>query len=270
MVATTLFGCSPRDEARWDTPQASGSMLPSKSESTPLAPAEAVEPETPWKYSPQRRYFILSVLSMVVFALSSIIMLGVVSYTNYGAGPFAAHMTLMPIAFLGAGTLGVTSYRIFRDFLGYSHRTAKYIHTALMSIAAVIAFVGVAYLWRDHEINRDSQVEGHGVAHLQSLHSWVGIMVGSLWLAQTISALYLFFYAPPEVRKANLGLHKFFGAVIVVLTVATVLLGILSVDGRSDNSDAKHVTYKTAGILIVFMGVATAGVFATAPPKRTE
>ena len=87
--------------------------------------------------------------------------------------------------------------------------------------------MGIAWLWADHSENADMWIAKFGAAHLQSLHSWLGIVTATLWVANTASAAGIFFLAPLGMRQAYRDMHVFVGGAAVALTLASVLLGFV-------------------------------------------
>lgn len=223
--------------------------------------------------APVSKAFWASVVALYGLALVSFGLLARTNYASFGATPFANHMTLMPASFTMMGVFGATAFRLFRDALGLRHESAKAVHGTLMCAAAVTGVAGIWQIWADHDKNAAAMASKFGAAHLQSLHSWVGLAAITLFLTNAVGGLLVFLLAPKQLRAAYRPLHVFAGSVAVCATVAAVMLGIVSNDGRGDGdarNAGKHLAYRCAGLLVLGLGAALAGVVASSPPRRRE
>ncbi|XP_063084313.1 lysosomal membrane ascorbate-dependent ferrireductase CYB561A3 isoform X2 [Cavia porcellus] len=116
---------------------------------------------------------------------------------------------------------GVASlvYRLPQAWLG-PRLPWKALHAALHLVAFVFTMVGLVAVFGYHSHT--------GVAHLYSLHSWLGLAAVILFACQWSLgfAIFLLPWAPLWLRSLLKPLHVFFGAAILSLSVAAVISGI--------------------------------------------
>jgi len=182
------------------------------------------------------------------------------------ANGFMFHIVLMPIAFAGIAPLGAITWRVGAA-LKVDRALVKAVHAILMSVASIVSVVGIIYMYQTHESKLDSETASYGIAHFESVHSWIGIVAAGIFVLNSIFGLALF-YGPASqaTRKAYMPVHIFLGMVAVFLTLTSIPLGILSYVGRGTGEPGTSHTvaggavatnlYKIASLLVVALGIA--------------
>jgi len=180
---------------------------------------------------------------------------------------FGMHPVLMSLAFGLLMPLSALSYRSFERLLGVAHATAKAVHAIIMLAALICAVLGVIDMYIVHQNKKGSDW------HFTSVHSYVGIMVVVCAGLQFLSGAGVY-YAPPSpgwLRKAWMPVHVALGCFSLFGGLASIALGILSLDYEHGLAPAKYKTpeqleFKTAGLFCCFVGGFLALVFAS--PKK--
>jgi len=135
------------------------------------------------------------------------------SYPNV----FNWHPIMMTAGMVICTTEGLLAFRAF-PFDKVINRRVRYIwHTA--GIAFMV--VGLVAVF-EYKNDRNS-------ANLWSIHSWVGLMTISLFLAQYLLGVYLFFYegADPDMREAYIPFFAWLDVVVYVSACFTAEMGIV-------------------------------------------
>jgi len=210
---------------------------------------------------PSRLYHIsilgANVTGIVAFALfADAITEGVPVHKHYG--DFGFHPLMMTLAFALFGVLAALSFRTCEHLLGLSHQAAKYVHAALNSVALSIALVGVASMWKTHS----------GQTHFQSVHSWIGIVVISLFMAQAFFGIVIFFFGSSLLRSRFVESHRLAGIMLVTLTLGTLVTGTFSMVQRvtlTSFSAAVYNKMNSAACLAVLTALEIAFVFSYGP-----
>ncbi|KAJ6654007.1 hypothetical protein lerEdw1_007516 [Lerista edwardsae] len=109
-------------------------------------------------------------------------------------------------------------YRVFRT---ESKPFTKLLHGLLHALALAIALVGLVAVFKYHQNNHFPDV--------YSLHSWCGILAFGGYFVQWLLGLCFFLFPGTSLllRSRYRPLHVFFGVVLLLLSIATCLLGIL-------------------------------------------
>lgn len=96
----------------------------------------------------------------------------------------------------------------------------KWIHALLHLTAAILASVGLIAVFENHR--RTNKPD------LYSLHSWVGITTFGFFCLQFVGSFMTFLFPglPSSVRAKVMPFHRFFGVGILILAVATALMGL--------------------------------------------
>ncbi|KAK2653839.1 hypothetical protein Ddye_013695 [Dipteronia dyeriana] len=130
---------------------------------------------------------------------------------------FNLHPVLMLIGLIIIGGEAIISYKS----LPLTKQVKKLIHLVLHAIALILGIIGVYAAFKYH--NESS------IANLYSLHSWLGIVIISLYGIQWIYGFVIFFYpgGPTGLRSESLPWHVFFGVFVYVLAVANAAIGFL-------------------------------------------
>uniref|UniRef100_A0A4X2K4D2 Lysosomal membrane ascorbate-dependent ferrireductase CYB561A3 n=2 Tax=Vombatus ursinus TaxID=29139 RepID=A0A4X2K4D2_VOMUR len=110
-------------------------------------------------------------------------------------------------------------YRLPQSWVG-SKLPWKLLHAVLHLAAFVLAVLGLVAVFNFHYHNR--------LSNLYSLHSWVGITAVTLFACQWLLGFTVFLlpWASLSLRSLLKPIHVFFGAVILSLSMASVLSGI--------------------------------------------
>ncbi|KAI9162291.1 hypothetical protein LWI28_025826 [Acer negundo] len=158
---------------------------------------------------------------------------------------FNLHPVLMLIGLIIIGGEAIISYKS----LPLTKQVKKIVHMVLHAIALILGIIGVCAAFKYH--NESS------IANLYSLHSWLGILVISLYGIQWIYGFVIFFYpgGPTEIRSASLPWHVFFGVFVYVLAVANAAIGFLEKLTFLETSGVAK--YGSEALLVNFTAVVT-------------
>ncbi|XP_047614629.1 LOW QUALITY PROTEIN: transmembrane ascorbate-dependent reductase CYB561 [Phacochoerus africanus] len=155
-------------------------------------------------------------------------------------------------------------YRVFRN---EAKRTTKILHGLLHVLAFVIALVGLVAVFDYHRKK--------GIADLYSLHSWCGILVFVLFLAQWLVGLGFFLFpgASFSLRSRYRPQHVFFGAAIFLLSWAPALLGLkeallFQLGTKYSAFESEGVLANVLGLLLVAFGAVVLYILTRADWKR--
>jgi len=131
--------------------------------------------------------------------------------------PWNLHPFFMSLAFVFCLGQAIVSYIT----LPFEHKYQKWIHATFHTLALLFALIGV---WATFQFHHNISL-----AHLYSLHSWFGIITVFLFICQWVMGLYSYLFHVPSMyfRASFLPLHRFFGAIIFVLSVSVAILGLL-------------------------------------------
>ncbi|XP_074130458.1 lysosomal membrane ascorbate-dependent ferrireductase CYB561A3 [Sminthopsis crassicaudata] len=168
------------------------------------------------------------VFSLGLGTLGSLCLLFMIYWVQHWRGGFAWdgtvlmfnwHPVLMVagmVVFYGAASL---VYRLPQSWVG-SKLPWKLLHAALHLVAFTLAVLGLVAVFSFHHHNR--------IAHLYSLHSWLGIVAVALFAGQWLLGFSVFLlpWASLGLRSLLKPVHVFFGATILILSMASVLSGI--------------------------------------------
>ena len=140
---------------------------------------------------------------------------------------FNWHPILMIVAF---AFMTVASLSFFMKWRSADRKVNKTLHAMQWGVAAVCATVGIVAVVKSH----NDPVSGF-IANLYSLHSWIGIGIILLYVAQFLAGAMSFGLSLQGISNQQRGkvmnLHKFFGPLIYVGTAFTILLGIQEKEG---------------------------------------
>lgn len=173
-------------------------------------------------------------------------------------GTFGLHPLLMSLAYLVLAPLAAITYRVGEDLLGIPHAVAKSIHGLLMTMALVVAALGIADMWIVHDAGAEGAQEKGWPVHMQSLHSWVGMTAFVLFSLNWLGGVALFAISPwlspsglASMRKDYVPIHGFGGATAVLFALIAVLMGILSWGYRDDT--VTNTEEKVAGFFVLWL-----------------
>lgn len=150
----------------------------------------------------------------------------------------------------------------------------KVLHAALHLLAFVLTVLGLVAVFSFHS-------HGH-IAHLYSLHSWLGISAVFLFACQWSLGLSVFLlpWAPAWLRARLKPLHVFFGAAILALSLAAVISGVneklfFSLKGNNGTQPysalpSEAVFANCTGMLVVAFGLAVLYVLLASSWRRPE
>jgi cytochrome b-561 len=220
-----------------------------------------------------------SLLLAHCFALLSMIMvvvwiriLGGLSWEKGQSSLVFNFHPLLMIAAFNFMTVASLSFR-YRG-LG-TRRLAKMQHGMAWAVAMLCIIVGLIAVFRSH----NDKISGY-IANLYSLHSWMGIFVGVVYVIQFFAGLLTFGFPStslgitPSFKAKMLMAHHFFGPIIYLAIMLTILLGIQEKEGfvgcsyKVDEADLapwKHIdkipeackVSHLLGFLVLFTGVCT-------------
>ncbi|XP_033010927.1 cytochrome b561 isoform X2 [Lacerta agilis] len=163
---------------------------------------------------------------------------------------FNAHPLCMVIGMVFLQGDALLVYRVFRH---ESKRSTKILHGLLHALALVIALVGLIAVFQFHK--------KQSIPDMYSLHSWCGILAFGFYFVQWLLgwSFFLFPGASFSLRSRYKPQHVFFGAALLILSVATALLGILEVllfniKETYSSFDPEGVLANTLGLLLVAFG----------------
>lgn len=142
---------------------------------------------------------------------------------------FNWHPLLMILAFCFM-TVASLSFR-YRDF-NLSRRTSKLLHGVGWAVGAGCMVVGLMAVFFSHN-DRNSGF----IANMYSLHSWVGMTVCSMYAMQFLVGVGAFVlpdraFGISEISKSKIAqVHSFFGPMLYLSVMLTILLGIQEKEG---------------------------------------
>ncbi|KYO46533.1 transmembrane ascorbate-dependent reductase CYB561 [Alligator mississippiensis] len=142
-------------------------------------------------------------------------------------------------------------YRVFRN---ESKRSTKILHGLLHVLALVIALVGLIAVFDYHRKNN--------FADMYSLHSWCGISAFSLYFIQWLMGFSFFLFpgASFSLRNKYKSHHVFFGIFLLILSIATCLLGIkelllFSIKTTYSSFVPEGILANVLGLLLITFGL---------------
>ncbi|KAL6320748.1 hypothetical protein AAG906_008748 [Vitis piasezkii] len=164
---------------------------------------------------------------------------------------FNLHPVLMLIGLVIIGGQAIMSYKS----LPLRKEVKKVIHLVLHAIALILGIIGIYAAFKNHNES--------GIANLYSLHSWLGIVLISLYGIQWIYGFLIFFYPGGTLglRSASLPWHVLFGLLVYVLVVGNAELGFLEKLTFLESSGLAK--YGAEALLVNFTAIVTIlyGVF---------
>ncbi|XP_007497680.1 lysosomal membrane ascorbate-dependent ferrireductase CYB561A3 isoform X1 [Monodelphis domestica] len=218
--------------------------------------------------------------SLVLGTLGSLCVLFTIYWAQHWRGGFRWdgssrmfnwHPVLMVagmVVLYGAASL---VYRLPQAWLG-PKLPWKLLHAALHLAAFVLAVLGLVAVFDFHRHNH--------IAHLYSLHSWLGIAAVALFACQWFLgfAIFLLPWASLWLRSVLKPLHVFLGATILSLSTASVISGINEKLFFSlKNATAPYSSLppearfaNSTGMLVVIFGVLVLYVLLASSWKRPE
>ncbi|XP_007957939.1 transmembrane ascorbate-dependent reductase CYB561 [Orycteropus afer afer] len=157
---------------------------------------------------------------------------------------FNVHPLCMVIGLIFLQGDALLVYRVFRN---EPKRTTKVLHGLLHVFAFIIALVGLVAVFDYHRTK--------GYADLYSLHSWCGILVFILYVAQWLVGFSFFLFpgASFSLRSRYRPQHVFFGAFIFLFSVGTALLGLK--EALLFQLGTKYSTFVPEGVLANMLGL---------------
>jgi len=198
---------------------------------------------------------IISIISFSLFA--NAIAEGLpTAHQNYG--DFGFHPFMMTLAFGLFGVLAALSFRTCEHLLRLSHRIAKIVHGVLNIAALVCAILGVASMWKTHSTQ----------THIQSIHSWIGIVVIAIFSAQAMGGVLIFAVGPLWLRQRSISSHRLAGMMLMGLTVGSLVTGTLSMVSRITTTSFDKSVYDQmnwAACLAVIAALEAGFVFSYGP-----
>jgi cytochrome b-561 len=170
----------------------------------------------------------MALLSMIVVIIWINLLGGLSWEKGQSKLVFNWHPLLMITAF-SFMTVASLSFR-YRG-LG-SRKLAKTLHGTAWAVALLCAIVALIAVFRSH----NDALSGY-IANLYSLHSWIGIFVGISYSFQFLAGLVTFGFPAgslgitPSFKAKVLLVHYYFGPIIYLAFMLTILLGIQEKEG---------------------------------------
>ncbi|XP_068120228.1 transmembrane ascorbate-dependent reductase CYB561 [Hyperolius riggenbachi] len=168
-----------------------------------------------------------------------------------GAEQFNVHPLCMVLGMVFLCGDALLVYRVFRN---ETKRATKILHGALHVMALVISLVGIIAVFQFHK--------NKNIPDMYSMHSWLGIVTFSIYILQWILGFILFFV--PGVAFAYKSrfkpLHAFLGLCLLVIAIATCLLGLtekllFAIPEQYPHLPAEGVLINVLGLLLVAFGM---------------
>lgn len=158
---------------------------------------------------------------------------------RYIIGTFNFHATFQILAFVVIAGTSMISHRLLRTV---NKLYVKILHATLNIIAFIFIIVGVTGVFWYHD--------AHGIPHLQSAHSWIGLtlllLVSLQWVMGFFGLLWPGFRDP--LRGGYEAAHRFTGRCIFILAMIEILIGINKVSSG-------HTIMNVLALLIILYAV---------------
>ena len=143
------------------------------------------------------------------------------------------NLSIMNVAALIFRVSGTSSYQTSMRGLSYSgtkrRGEMKAIHGYIWISCFIIGIVAMMAVFKSH-----NDAESGYIANLYSFHSWVGVLVMSLYTLQLLVGMFAFGGFTSSNRlgvPTVMEIHKYTGAVLHLLITATIMLGIQEKEG---------------------------------------
>lgn len=142
---------------------------------------------------------------------------------------FHLHVLLMGVAFPIFTTEALISFVGDGNRFGVDrdrdHRNKKRRHVWMHLCAILSAIIGVMIAFANHQQRK--------IPHLYSIHSWFGVLTIAVVVIQASIAVYSFGIGnpSPEFKAWILPSHRIMGQIVYNTAIATVLLGLLEMQG---------------------------------------
>lgn len=132
---------------------------------------------------------------------------------------FNWHPVLMVAGLVVLYGNGAVLYRIPLTW-GQNKLPWKMLHAGLMFLTVILTVVGLCAVFQFHNANN--------IAHLYSLHSWIGITAAVLFVFQWAIGVAVFILpcSPPTLRQLVKPAHAWMGGAILILSIAACISGI--------------------------------------------
>lgn len=164
---------------------------------------------------------------------------------------FNVHPLCMVLGLVFLYADGILVYRVFRN---NNKRSVKILHAVFHMMALAVSIIGMVAVFEFHASAK--------IPDMYSLHSWLGMLTFVLFFAQWLMGMSFFLFpgASAPLRSWYLSLHVFFGVALLVMSVASCLLGIteklfFSILPTYSHFAAEGVLANVLGLLLVGFGV---------------
>ena len=170
-----------------------------------------------------------------LFGITAVILMGVWTGHYYGgfawqSNPgkeFNWHPLLMTIGMVYLYGNGMLMYRINP---GAQKMKLKLIHAAIMITIWVLVVIALKAVFDSHDLKpcSDDPNKLCPIPNMYSFHSWIGLITAMLFTMQWTLGLVMFLFPgiALKLKAMYMPFHVFFGIVIFICAVASVLLGI--------------------------------------------
>jgi len=186
-------------------------------------------------------------------------------------GNLGLHIFLMSTAFLLFGPMASISYRLLHGYFGANYKTAKNVHGGLQCLSCLLGIIAVREVYVAHEDSALAYLESgsYDTYHFKSSHSIVGIFALSIYMAQLVTGLYVYYCGDKEMKKSYHQLHMAVGQGLVLGMLYVAAMGLMFFEAESNSlgwddygSDGYYRPYMTvAQYCIVFLMFAVILVF---------
>jgi len=181
-----------------------------------------------------------------VLGIAAAALIGAAGYHNQGylwenvGKRFDFHPLFMTIGLLFFYSQAIMVYRVFPHFKKINLKIA---HACLHIIAILFAGIALGAVFSSMSM------------HIQSLHSFCGIVTVGLFIAQYIVGFISFLFPglPMSLRSKIITFHVYFGIIIFLMAVITAMMGA---SGKSwGNEKITPLLYKSFGVSVFLLAV---------------
>jgi len=167
--------------------------------------------------------------------LFTCVWLGMCDVLDLVWGGFGIHVLLTSGAFLLIAPLASITYRLLVDYGGVKKKNAKTVHGLLQLAATTIGIIGVRAVYVSHESSSWTYLEtgDYYIYHFRSSHSILGVFALAIYVAQLLTAFYIYYFGSKPLRAEYNQLHMAVGQGLVVVMLYVAALGMLYFERES-------------------------------------
>jgi len=182
---------------------------------------------------------------------------------NLLSNKFLLHPLIMLFVFIFVMPIAILTYRINNEIDVLNHDVSKMIHASLNLIVILLAILGIMMIYSSHI----------GKKHFTSFHSWLGIMVISVYIIQWILSFYIFYYGSKSLKKKFMPIHKFTGMMLIIAILITILLGLTIFSMKfmaNKNNIQKDLPNLYLNLIMFFVFYSFIGIFLILNQKQIQ